>query len=236
MLLSKQTKKLIQKLRLSKKDFDDIQAAVEAEEKNTSGEIAIALIRESDDYSFWELFFAVLCGAAVFVFLLPFASRIQSVFSPLVWVRAPWQLPAVLGFISFLTIALFFFFANIPAIDRRIVPFGVRHRAVYTRALRHFVESGVYATENHSGILIFISVMEREVRIIADIGIASKIEQEEWNGIAKKLSLSFKSNTVKDGLLTAIQDCGALLKTHFPATNTDTNELPDGLIVLEVDE
>lgn len=232
-MLSKKTKKMIKKLQLSKKDFDDIREAVEKEEKNTSGEIALALIRESDNYSFWELFFALICGAALFAFLIPLSPQIDSFLKAFFWTPESWQLPAFMGFVSFFFIAIFFVFANIPALDRLIIPANLRHRAVYQRALRHFVESGVYATENHSGILIFISIMEREVRILADSGIAKKIEQAEWDSIAKNLSHAFKSNKVKEGFIQAIQDCGALLTEHFPALDENPNELADGLVVLE---
>ena len=70
-LLSKKTKKMIKKLSLSKQDFDHIKQAVAEQEKYTTGEIALALTAESDSYSFWELFFAVICGVFVFAFLLP---------------------------------------------------------------------------------------------------------------------------------------------------------------------
>lgn len=232
-MLSKKTKKMIQKLRLSKKDFDDIREAVEKEEKNTSGEIALALIRESDNYSFWELFFALLLGAALFAFLIPLSPKIDNFLNAIFWIRASWQLPSFFGFTSFFFIALFFLFANIPALDRKIIPLSVQDFAVYQRALRHFVESGVYATENRSGILIFISVMERKVEIIADTGIAEKIEQEKWDSIAKNLSIAFKKNTVKDGLMQTIRDCGTLLTEHFPALDENPNELADGLVILE---
>jgi putative membrane protein len=235
-VLSKKTKKMIQKLNLSKKDFDDIQAAVEKEEKKTSGEIALALIRESDSYSFWELFFSVIVGGFVFSLLLPLSPFFEKFLASFLWTYSSWQLPAVIGLITFFVIALIFNIANIPSIDRFIIPYVVRHRAVYLRALRHFVESGVYATRDHSGILIFISVMEREVRILADIGLAEKIEQEKWNTIAQELSAAFKANAVKEGLEKAIHDCGLLLQEHFPVQEDNPNELADGLVVLEVAE
>ena len=129
-LLSKKTKKMIKKLSLSKQDFDHIKQAVAEQEKYTTGEIALALTAESDSYSFWELFFAVICGVFVFAFLLPLTPYINSLLETVFWHVLPWHVPAFCGLLSFLFIALFFALANIPAIDRFIVPYVIRHKAV----------------------------------------------------------------------------------------------------------
>lgn len=235
-LLSKKTKKMIKKLSLSKQDFDHIKQAVAEQEKYTTGEIALALTAESDSYSFWELFFAVICGVFVFAVLLPLTPYINSLLETVFWHVLPWYLPAFCGLLSFLFIALFFALANIPAIDRFIVPYVIRHKAVYNRALRHFIESGVYSTNENSGILIFISVMEREVRIIADSGIGAKIDQLRWDTIASELSKAFKENYAAEGVLYAVEQCGKILADNFPAKKENPNELVDGLVVLEAGE
>ncbi len=235
-LLSKRTKNMIKNLSLTKADFDQIKQTVAEQEKHTTGEIALALTAESDTYSFWELFFAVICGAFIFALLLPLTPYINAFLESGFWHVQSWYVPAFFGLASFLFIALFFALANIPAIDRLIIPYLVRHKAVYNRAIRYFVESGVYATKENSGILIFISVMEREVRIIADFGIGEKIEQSYWDAIASDLSKAFKGNYVAEGILSAVEQCGKILAEAFPAKKENPNELVDGLIVLEAGE
>lgn len=235
-LLSKKTKKMIKDLSLSKADFDHIKQAVAEQEKYTTGEIALAITAESESYSFWELFFAVIGGAFIFALMLPLSPYISVFLENIFWHMLPWYVPAFYGLVSFLFIALFFALANIPSIDRLIIPYVVRHKAVYNRALRHFIESGVYATKENSGILIFISVMEREVRIIADSGIGSKIEQLRWDTIAAELSKAFKENYAAEGMLYAVEQCGKILAENFPAKKENPNELADGLVVLEAGE
>jgi len=234
--LSKKSKKMIRKLSLTKADFDHIKQAVAEQEKYTNGEIALALTAESGTYSFWELFFAVICGAFVFAVLLPFSSYFDSLLHTFSWNVLPWYLPAFYGLVSFLLIGLFFAVANIPVIDRLIIPYVVRHKSVYNRALRCFIESGVYATKENSGILIFISVMEREVRIVADSGIGAKIDQLRWDSIASDLSKAFRENHAVEGILCAVEQCGTILSENFPAQKENPNELADGLVVLEAGE
>jgi len=226
--------KLIRKLALGEADFERIKQAVREAEMRTTGEIAVAAIPESADYSFRELFAAVLLGAISFALLLPAHDRISALLTRLFWHVPNWVVTLTVGGIPFLLVAVFFLVANVPALDRRVIPTAERGKSVYARALRHFVESGVYATERRTGILIFVSYMEREVRVVADTGISGKIAQVEWDGIARTVAQGMKTGRVADALCEAVADCGELLAQHFPVgEESNDNELPDGLVILE---
>jgi putative membrane protein len=105
--------------------------------------------------------------------------------------------------------------------------------AVYQRALSHFVESGVYATKDHNGILLFISLMEHEVCIIADKGVLKVIEQEKFNALAQELANGIRSKKFASAFLSCISSCGIILENHFPIKKDDVNELSDGLVMLD---
>ena len=179
---------MLRRLKLESATFDTIRQAVARAETKTTGEIALAVTAESARYSVYELMVALCVGVFAFAVMLPFSGGIQQMLDKILWGAADWYLPAFFGISCFGITALLFFVANVPAIDRLIIPASVRRYTVYNRALRHFVESGVYATENRSGILIFVSYMEREVRILADTGISAKIAPELWNLIAQDLA------------------------------------------------
>ena len=151
-------------------------------------------------------------------------------------------MPLLTGALVFLSCALIFFFANISALDRLIVPSFYRNEAVFRRAMRLFTESGIYDTKEHTGILIFISLLERRVCIIADRGICSKIEQPVWDTLAAALSEGFGKKNVRpadsecsasaEALIQTVNECGALLAKHFPARNENPDDLSKALIVL----
>lgn len=225
--------KLIKKLKLSATDFETIRQAVQDSEMRTNGEIALAATVESSDYSFFELFTSVLLGAVTFALMLPLYTPIHTMLDSFFWEVPLWYMIAFYGIASFAVIALFFIVANIPSIDRLIIPHIAQHKAVYQRALRHFVESGVYGTKDRTGILIFISYMEREVRIIADSGINAKIEQSQWDTIAQKIADGIRLGETVISICTAVKECGDLLEAHFPAQKENPNELVDGLMILE---
>ncbi len=227
------TRTLASKLKLTAADQDSIRQAVREAERKTSGEIALAATPESSDYSFFELFASVVLGAVFFALLLPFHDAVTTLIDRRFWLVPDWYVPAFYGASSFTVIAFVFMFANIPAIDRLVVPKAARRKAVYERALRHFVESGVYGTRDRTGILVFISLMEHEVRIIADSGINKKIGQDEWDRIAGLVAHGVKTGKTAEALTDAVTECGTLLAKFFPAGNENPNELADGLVFLE---
>jgi putative membrane protein len=210
-----------------------ISAAVKKAESSTSGEISTALIAESSDYAFYELRGSVAFAVLLYIIQIQFYPAMSSFVESLYWNSSSWVTPMIIGMISFLGGGLFYFFSNFPAIDRIIIPRKVMESRVRSRALRHFTESGVYATAEGTGILIFISLMERRVEILADRGISEKIPEDEWAVIVSELTESLSQSELTTGLITAIESCGLKLKDHFPISEDDINELSDDLVILK---
>jgi putative membrane protein len=226
-------KKMLQKLHLSEDALQRIRGAVEQTERKTSGEIAVAIAVESDRYAFWELLAALIAGVAVYALLLPLSPAILTVYSAFFWHFDTWRLPAFLGITSFGLVGLLYALANIPAIDRLIVPRRVRSRAVFNRAMRYFSEAQVYDTKDRSGILIFVSYLEQEVRILADKGITAKISGDLWALIAEDLASGIGRTGAEETFIRAIERCGELLEQHFPAHKENPDELANALVILE---
>ena len=227
-------KTLIKKLKLKDEDFKAIKNAVAAAEAKTTGEIAVAVTPESARYCFWELLAADFFGALVLVCMLPFSEKILALYHRLYWQNEPsWILPLFFVISCLAAVVVGFYICNIPAIDRLVIPPSVRRACVTNRAFRYFTESGVYDTAEHSGILIFVSYMERQVRIVADSGISKHISQDLWNLIADELAENLRKGQAATAFTTAIEKCGELLAEHFPPHEENPNELPDGLVILE---
>lgn len=230
-------KTLVKKLNLSEADLENIKKSVAEAEAKTTGEIALAVAPESAHYSFWELLAANIFAAVVLVVLLPFSDVIRGLYRNIYWQNEPsWILPLFYIISCFAAVVIAFYLANISAVDRLIIPRAVRMSCVTHRAFRYFTESGVYDTAEHSGILIFVSYMERQVRIIADRGISERISQDLWNLIADELAENLKKGEAALAFTTAISKCGELLAENFPPHEENPNELSDGLVILEDSE
>ncbi len=107
---------------------------------------------------------------------------------------------------------------------------GVSNRQ---RALALFAETGVWDTEDNCGVLLYVNLAERKVDIVADRGIARKIDGAAWQAICDTMTHGYASGDFHDSTLAAIGRVNALLLQHFPADGTaNPNELPDHPIVL----
>lgn len=218
--------------KLSEQEKKRISEAVKKAESQTSGELATAIIKQSNDYAIYELFTAVLTGLVYTMFLFTFSSAIKSWLQSLFWGYQEYYFNGFLLFSPFLVILLVYFLANLPVIDRLIVPKKIRNMWVKRRAMQHFWDSGVGKTKDGTGILIFISLLEHQVELLADTGIAAKVESNQWHLIVDKVIDGIKDDKLADKLCEAIRDCGELLAKDFPRLEDDENELSDEIVEL----
>jgi len=219
--------------KLSKEDMTKIGSAVNNAESKTSGEIATAMIKESYDYAIYELMFAIVIGFVYFVIMMFFAGSIEQYLQGKFWDYSVNYLVMFYGFSIFIVITIFYFIGNITSIDRLIVPKKIRLQKVQERATKYFMESGVYNTKDRTGILIFISIMEHRVELLADSGINQKIPKEKWQSIVDNIITGIKKKKITDHLIESIDECGNLLAEHFPIQADDKNELADAINILE---
>ena len=100
------------------------------------------------------------------------------------------------------------------------------------RAADLFADLGVARTREANGILVYVQLIDRRVEILADHGIAALIAPDEWESICRRMEAAFAARNYRGGMLAAIARIGKLLRTHFPATADNPNELDDAPTVL----
>jgi len=105
-------------------------------------------------------------------------------------------------------------------------------RSARQRAAELFARLGVWDTEENSGILIYVQLVDRRVEILADHGISARVAQTEWDAICRTMEKAFKAGDYQGGALAAIARAGELLTEHFPAGADNPDELPDAPLVL----
>lgn len=190
-----------------------IRQAVQTAEKDTSGEIAVVVVEESDRYREAEV-----TGAASFAAFLAMVLAL-ALHQLTIWFYVP-----VACLLVFPGLYLFRRFPDMKLafLGRRRIDHAVRERAVYS-----FYQKGVHKTEKETGILIFISLLERKVWILADKGIDARIEAQFWRALARELSEGIRRGQPLDSLCKVIEKCGAELARHFPERDGGENELCD---------
>ena len=100
------------------------------------------------------------------------------------------------------------------------------------RARQVFAQLGVWDTEENSGVLVYVQLVDRRIEIVADRGIAQRVAQAEWDAVCRTMEHAFKRDQYQAGALAAINAITDILARHFPAGPGNRNELPDRPAVL----
>lgn len=95
------------------------------------------------------------------------------------------------------------------------------------RALKLFAKLRVWDTEENSGVLIYLQLVDRDVEILADRGIAARVPAETWEALCHALEAAMRAGDCRAGVLAAIDEVTQLLAAHFPAHDVNPNELPN---------
>lgn len=194
-----------------------IRQAIEEVERQTAGEIVTVIAQQSDDYLYIPTLWAALIALAIpgVINYLPFEFLLTHSY--------------LTQFIVFIVLAVFF---QWPPLKLRLIPHHIKVQRSRHQAYMQFLVQDLHHTAQRTGILLFVSVAERYVEIIADKGINNVVDVGTWDKIVDEFVENVKQDQVANGFLTAIQQCGDILSQHFPVTPTDVNELPDHLIEL----
>ena len=107
-----------------------------------------------------------------------------------------------------------------------------KHLTPRARAQQLFSTLGVWDTAQNSGVLIYLQLVDRAIEIVADRGIAARVEQARWDAICRRMEDAFRDQRFRAGILTGIEEITALLARHFPPGEQNPDELPDRPIVL----
>jgi uncharacterized membrane protein len=98
---------------------------------------------------------------------------------------------------------------------------------ILDRAAWIFKKLGMHKTAERNGVLFYLAVSDRKFAILGDGGINSKVPAGFWDEISALLQKNFREGKFTEGLSEGIVLAGKQLKTHFPHSKDDVNELSD---------
>jgi putative membrane protein len=192
------------------------QAVVEAERK-TIGEIVPVVVERSDPHpgADWLAALAfVLVGSALLV----------------VWL--PWEHPAWVLVGQVAIGAVGFALARLLPDFKRVFIFEDRATEVAgEQAFQEFYRNGLHRTEAATGVLLFVTLLERRVIVLADEGIDGRVDAGFWAGTSDLVLEGIRTGSLRDGLIAGVRRTGEVLARDFPWIEGDRNEIPDRVIV-----
>ena len=215
-------------------DTGEVAEAVAAAEAHTSGEIVTILAEQSDDYAD----IALVWSAAIALLALSVVATFPSFYLAL-WARLfggwtedwhPGQILAMATAVAALKFLGIWCILQWRPLRLWLVPGPIKHRRVRARAVTCFKLSTERRTRARTGVLIYLSLVERRAEIVADKAIAAKVAPQVWGDALATLLSGIKAGHMAGGLAGAVEKVGAVLAEHFPRDDDDQNELPDRLI------
>jgi len=120
------------------------------------------------------------------------------------------------------------------ALESRLHPWAVLQGwDAAARARQAFTLLRVWDTEHNNGVLLYVLMAERRIEIVADRGIARRVDASEWSAICARMRDGFARGAWRAGALQGIADVHAVLARHFPGDGGERlDELPDSPVLL----
>ena len=223
-----------------------IMAAVARAEAATEGEIVCVFARQVSHYpevSIAAAAFAALVLPPVTLALgahpLELLHQAQALYPALsAWTVRPnpeAELAIVLDDYAILQGLLFTLVglvSTLPAVRRLLTPGTLKRHRVHKAAWAQFVATGLHTTEGATGVLIFASLDDRVVEVVAEEDIHRKVGDKVWAAAVAAVRGGMKARDPVKGFVGAIEICGAALAEHFPAAGPHANAVSDRLVEL----
>jgi putative membrane protein len=188
---------------LTSEDNARISAAVAEVEAHAHTDFAVQVVRASDRYVLfpllWAAVVALLTGAALALFWDDLGLRIGVAIEAAVFMVASLLLDWL---------------------PLRVMLVPKRHKHAQARALAHRAFAGKILADDdpRPGVLFFVSIAERYVEVITERTVKARIDDTVWEAIVADFVRTAARGSLAQGMLTAINASGAVLKQHFPKT------------------
>jgi putative membrane protein len=202
----------------SDSDREAIRAATAAAERKTAGELVVYVTERCDPHPevAWK---AALIGGAVGALCAAVA----------VWRFGGWGAPDYLWMLIGLQVGVLVGWtaSRFDGAARRLIDDDALRSRVDGRAAEAFLDEQVFATQDRTGVLIFVALFEHRVLVLADDGIDERVDAAAWDDISDELALAIRRGMPTQALIHAVERCADLLIEHGVGAPDSVNQLPD---------
>ena len=192
---------------------ETVRRAVREAEHGTSAELIVGVAARSGSY----LDVAGFLGAVAALLAL-----IVALFAPSTFLRAAVavEIPLVFGMVAWLT-------HRVPPMLRAIIPAARARKQVERAAASHFLAEAVHGTRGRTGLLVYLSLLERRVALVPDLGLIGRVPSGTWSEVRWSRSGDPSRPRTQEDFERGIAEIGAILRRLVPSEGLDVNELPD---------
>lgn len=191
-------------------------------EKKTGAQIVLAVIERSDSYPEipWKAFALAVPVAGFFVFL-----------HAMLWSDWPTGTTVLLALAATLTAGLVCALMTVYLTRFARLFLNAHHKEVKVRQYAEslFLSHELFSTRKRSGILLLVSMFERQVIILPDRGIQKRLSEEALRGIISSMKPSLASGQIAGALEKGLERLEEIL-VDTATGEAGKNELPDEII------
>lgn len=207
---------------LSEQERLRLDERIAAAEKRTGAQIVLAVIERSDSYPEipWKAFALGAAAAGLAVCLLGMLHPACAA-----GVAELCAVIATLG--SGAAVALLCVF--VPNVSRLFLDAHRAEMEVHQYARSLFLSRDIFATRQRTGILLLVSLFERRVEVLPDVGLHKRLGQEAQQQIMAAMTTSLVSGKVADALDAGLGRLEQILGATADGQPVQ-NELPDGIV------
>lgn len=190
-----------------------LSEAVRAVEAKSRAELVVAVRSRSDSYNRGSLLFGAVVAWGVLGFELfsPYEFPLDAIFLE----------PAIIGACAV------FLAGTIPGFTRILASPKKRRESVERAARATFQERGVGLTRERTGVLLYVSLLEREAVVVADKGITDLVPPDVWTPLLSRVVESARRARDAAGLAEAVRFFVEPLAAELPSRADDVDELAD---------
>jgi putative membrane protein len=190
-----------------------LSEAVRAVEAKSRAELVLVVRSRSDSYNRGPLLFGagVAWGVLGFELFSPYEFPLDAIFLE----------PAIIGACAA------FLAGAIPTFTRVLASPKKRRESVERAARATFQERGVGLTRERTGVLLYVSLLEREAVVVADKGITDLVPPDVWTPLLSRVVESARRARDAAGLAEAVRFFVEPLAAELPSRADDVDELAD---------
>lgn len=185
---------------MSESDRKVLHDALIAAEKRTHAHLAVVITPISERYLMYPLAWAVAgtfaAGAALAAF----------------WPHLPLRFGLVIEADFFVGLALILDWLPVRLL---LVPRRIKHKHCTVLARREFAARILADPKHRPGLLLFVSLRERYVEVLADNALHTRVGEHTWDGLVSGLIEVLKADRPMIGGLTdSVETCAQILESH----------------------
>lgn len=127
---------------------------------------------------------------------------------------------------------LVFLLVSVPVVRRAFTPGSLKAHRVKKAAMLQYVATGMAQAADRTGVVVFASLLDRKVELVADEMIHKAVGDTVWSEAVRAVQEGMGRGAAAEGFVRAVELCGAALAEHFPSRGPRANAFSDEVVEL----